>query len=121
MIAGLDRSIRSLLKPYLPADAMIGDMPVWQYVVRVAIPSARSWAILMAAARSSRLWPSGSRSAEVELAVARELPDYCAESRQPEETGVRPSDRLDVAALKLDRALDRAYDRITFCADCSFT
>lgn len=64
---------------------------------------------------------SAAREADAGLAVgaAREaarIPDWPADCRRHERTGVVVGDRLDVAALKGDQAVGRGNARIDRCA-----
>lgn len=51
-----------------------------------------------------------------QLEASRVLPDYPADCRKYERTGVVLGDRLDVAAIKGDRAVGRGNARIRRCA-----
>lgn len=55
-------------------------------------------------------------SIEAERELGRVLPDMPAECRRVVTSGVRAGDRLDVAVLKLDRALTTANGRVVNCS-----
>ncbi|OAB57598.1 hypothetical protein AY599_18235 [Leptolyngbya valderiana BDU 20041] len=69
----------------------------------------------------ARLDMAARQQADASLAVAAarraaRIPEWPADCRRHERTGVEPGDRLDVAALKGDQAVGRGNARIDRCA-----
>jgi hypothetical protein len=65
---------------------------------------------------SAKVTEAQIANVEAMIAEARRVPDYPADCRKLERSGVRPGDRLDVAVLKGDQAIGRGNARAQRCA-----
>jgi hypothetical protein len=76
-------------------------------------------ALLSGCAAGNRLEAAAGKKAEASVvtqALQVDLPSQPPECGQPERSGVRQGDRLDVALVKTDRALGRANEKSALCA-----
>ena len=60
---------------------------------------------------------SDAARASGELEATKSLPEYPADCRRVERSGVRNGERLDTALIRTDQALGRQNARVRRCAD----